>query len=185
MKPLKTALLVLAALLVADGAGAAQAAQTPPELKPGIPGLKMVDVREHSHLWREIEELQTWERSERISVAEFRSKAIEKTAQFLGFEGDAAEKFNAAAAGAVAGLRDSFRASRQPDLDPLAGQAVLDAGLTEAEARVNARLRKEPRHQLFAPDCKKWLLKLAFGPSEAKEAREARQAQADKAAQPL
>lgn len=186
MKPIKTALFVLAALLVAHGAGAAQdTSGTAPELKPGIPGLKMVDVREHSHLWREIEELQTWERSERISIAEFRSKAIEKTAQFLGFEGTAAKEFTTAAAGAVAALRDSFRASRQPDLDPLAGQAVLDAGLTDAEARVNARLRKEPRHELFAPDCKKWLLKLAFGPSEAKEAKEARQAQADKAAQPL
>lgn len=179
MKPIKTALLVLAALLVTHGAGAAQEpAKTAPELKPGISGLKMADVREHSHLWREIGELQTWERSERISVAEFRSKVIEKTAQFLGFEGDAAQEFTTAAAGAVAGVRDSFRASRQPDLDPVEGQAVLDAGLTEAVARVTARLRKEPRHELFAPDCKKWLLKMAFGPSEAKEAKEAKVAKA-------
>lgn len=176
MNRIKTVLLVLAALFVAHGAGAAQetAQAPPPELKPGIPGLKMVDVREHSHLWREIEELQTWERSDRISVAEYRTKVIEKTVQFLGFEGAAAQELAAAAAGAVAGVRDSFRASRRADLDPAEGQAVLDAGLTEAVARVTAHLRKEPRHELFAPDCKKWLLKLAFGPSEAKEAKEAR-----------
>lgn len=175
MKPIKTVLLVLAALFVAHGAGAAQE-PTPkaPELKPGVPGLKMADVREHSHLWREIEELQTWERSERISVAEYRSKVIEKTAQFLGFEGAAAQELTAAAAGAVADVRESFRASRRADLDPAEGQAVLDAGLTAAVARVTAHLRKEPRHELFAPDCKKWLLKLAFGPSEAKEAKEAK-----------
>ncbi len=180
---------LLTALLAAHGAGAAEgpAPAAPPaeaktdsgaapELTPGIPGLKMVDVREHRHLWREIQELQTWERADRISVAEYRSKVIEKTAQFLGFKGSGGQEFTTAAAGAVAGVRDSFRAGRRPEVDPAAGQAMFDTGLDEAVARLTAHLRKEPRHELFAKDVKKWLLKLAFGPSEAKEAREAKQA---------
>lgn len=181
---------LLTALLAAHGAGAAEgptppaappaeakaASEAAPELTPGIPGLKMADVRDHRHLWREIEELQTGERADRISVAEYRSKVIEKTAQFLGFKGSAGQEFTTAAAGAVAGVRDSFRAGRRPEVDPAAGQALFDTGLDEAVARLTAQLRKEPRHELFAKDCKKWLLRLAFGPSEAKEAREAKQA---------
>ena len=172
MKPLKTFLVVLAVFAAAQGAVAAEGPAETPELKPGIPGLKMVDVRDHKHLWREIEELQTWERGDRISVAEYRVKVIEKTAQFLGFEEAAAKEFTTAASAAVAGLRESFRSSRRSDLDPIGSQAVLDAGLAAAEKRVNAQLGDQPRHRLFAPDCKKWLLKLAFGPSEAKEEKE-------------
>ncbi len=180
---------LLTALLAAHGAGAAEgpasaappaeakaASGAAPELTPGIPGLKTVDVRDHRHLWREIEELQTWERANRISVAEYRGKVIEKTAQFLGFKGSGGQEFTTAAAGAVAGVRDSFRAGRRPEVDPAEGQAMFDTGLDEAVARLTAHLRKEPRHELFAKDGKKWLLKLAFGPSEAKEAREAKEA---------
>jgi hypothetical protein len=177
MKRLKTIVLALLAVLLARGAAAQEAVQAP-ELKPGIPGLKMADVRDHKHLWREIEELQAWENGDRISVAEYRSKVMEKTAQFLGFEGAAADGLTQAAAAAVAGLRESFHASRRTDLDPAGAQALFDSGLATAVTRVTSLLRKEPRHELFAPDCKKWLLRLAFGPSEAKEAREARQAQA-------
>ena len=186
---------LLTALLAAHGAGAAQgpapaappaeakaASEAAPELTPGIPGLKMADVRDHRHLWREIEELQTWERADRISVAEYRSKVIEKTAQFLGFKGSAGQEFTTAAAGAVAGVRDSFHAGRRPEVDSAEGQAMFDTGLDEAVARLTAHLRKEPRHELFAKDVKKWLLKLAFGPSEAKEAREAKEAQEAKKA---
>ena len=175
MKWLKTIVLLLAAVLAARGAAAQEASQAL-ELKPGIPGLKMADVRDHKHLWREIEELQVWEHGDRISVAEYRGKVIEKTAQFLGFEGAAAEGFTNAATQAVAGLRESFRASRQAGLDPAAAQEAFDSGLATAETRLTSLLRKEPRHDLFAPDCKKWLLRLAFGPSEAKEAREAKEA---------
>jgi pantoate kinase len=82
----------------------------------------------------------------------------------------------------VAGVRDSFRAGRRPEVDPAEGQAMFDTGLDEAVARLTAHLRKEPRHELFAKDCKKWLLKLAFGPSEAKEAKEAKQAKEAKKA---
>lgn len=180
---------LLTALLAAHGAGAAEgptpaappaearaASEAAPELTPGIPGLKMADVREHQHLWREIEELQTWQRADRISVAEYRGKVIEKTAQFLGFEGSGEQEFTTAAAGAVAGVRDSFRAGRRPEVDPAEGQTLFDTGFDEAVARLTAHLRKEPRHELFAKDVKKWLLRLAFGPSEAKEAREAKQA---------
>lgn len=167
----KTLGLLLAAVLVARG-GAAQGADPAPELKPGIAGLTMADVRDHKHLWREIEELQVWEHGDRISVAEYRTKVIEKTAQFLGFQGAAAEGFTKAASGAVASLREAFRDSRRAEVDPVEGQALLDSGLAAAVAQVAAHLRKEPRHELFAPDCKKWLLRLAFSPSEAKEARE-------------
>ena len=186
---------LLTALLAAHGAGAAEgpapaappaeakaASEAAPELTPGIPGLKTVDVRDHRHLWREIEELQTWERANRISVAEYRGKVIEKTAQFLGFKGSGGQEFTTAAAGAVAGVRDSFRAGRRPEVDPAEGQAMFDTGLDEAVARLTAHLRKEPRHELFAKDGKKWLLKLAFGPSEAKEAREAKEAKKAKKA---
>jgi hypothetical protein len=173
VRRLKVIVFMMTAVLVARGATAEETAQAP-ELKPGIPGLKMVDVRDHKHLWREIEELQTWERGDRISVAEYRGKVIEKTVQFLGFEEASAKGFTTAAAEAVAGLRESFRAGRRADVDPAEAQALLDSGLTTAVTRVTSLLRKEPRHELFAPDCKKWLLRLAFGPSEAKEAKEAK-----------
>ncbi len=173
MRRLETIVFLIAAILVAHGAAAEETAQAP-ELKPGIPGLKMVDVRDHKHLWREIEELQTWERSDRISVAEYRGKVVEKTVQYLGFEEAAAKDFTTAAAEEVAGLRESFRAGRGADVEPAEAQALLDSRLATAVTRVTSLLRKEPRHELFAPDCKKWLLRLAFGPSEAKETKEAK-----------
>lgn len=190
---LKTTVLVMVATLVAAGAGALpgsdpapaevkKTAEAAPELEPGIPGLKMADVRDHKHLWREIEELQTWERSDRISIAEYRSKVIEKTAQFLGFDGAAADRFAATSTLAIASVRESFRAGRRPEVDPASAQAQLSADLEAAAARVTAVFRQEPRHALFVPDCKKWLLRLAFGPSEAKEAREAKRAEPGEAA---
>jgi hypothetical protein len=151
-----------------------------PEFRPGIPGLKIVDVRDHKFLWREIEELQIWERGDRISIAEYRSKVIEKTAHFLGLGGAAADEFAAAASGAVATIRESFHQTRRVDGDLSAAEAQFSADMSAAVARISSLLKKEPRHQLFAPDCKKWLLRLAFGPKEAKEAREAEKAQADK-----
>lgn len=195
MRWFKTRALVMAGILVAPGLGVAAGsdpaaapaevkgtAEAAPVLEPGIPGLKMVDVRDHKHLWREIEELQSWERSDRISIAEYRSKVIEKTAQFLGFEGAAVEQFTAASTAAVASVRESFRAGRRPEVDPTSAQTQLAADLEVAAARVAAVFRPEPRHKLFVPDCRKWLLRLAFGPSEAKEAREAKQAEPGEAA---
>ncbi|HEX4955357.1 MAG TPA: hypothetical protein VF017_18355 [Thermoanaerobaculia bacterium] len=175
---LETTTLVMAVLFGAAGAGAQQAA----EPTPRIPGLKMADVRDHEHLWREIGELQTWERSDRISIAEYRGKVIEKTAQYLGFEGAAAEQFTAVAKAAIDRVRVSFQAGRRPEVDPGDAHAQLTADLEGAATQVTATFRKEPRHELFAPDCKKWLLRLAFGPSEAKEAKEAEQAGATGAA---
>jgi hypothetical protein len=179
------ALAVLAALvLVARGAGAEEARSPAPEaasveFRPGIPGLKMADVREHKLLWRDIEELQTWEARDRISVAEYRSKVIEKTVHFLRLEGAAADGFASAASEAVAAVRRSFR-ERRADAKPGELEARLSSDLKGAVHRVSSLLRKEPRHQLFAPDCKKWLLRLAFGPREAKEAKEAKAAEAAK-----
>ena len=155
-----------------------------PEFEPGIPGLKMVDVRDHKFLWREIEELQIWERGDRITVAELRSKAIEKTAHFLELEGAEADEFITAAAEAVDGVRKSFR-HRQPtggETSGVAGQFSTDLGA--ATGRLTSLLQDEPRHRLFAPGCKKWLLKLAFGPREPKEAREAEEAKQGKALAP-
>lgn len=155
---------------------AREASASQPVFKPGIPGLRMTDVRDHKFLWREIEELQLWEQGDRISVAEYRSKVIEKTAHFLELRGAKADEFTAAAAAAVAGIRESFH-NRQPAETGVVG-AQLSSDLNAGVSRVAALLGEAPRHQLFAPDCKKWLLKLAFGPREAKEAREAREAQA-------
>jgi hypothetical protein len=168
MKFVVSGLLALA-LLVGSPVGAQEAA---PEFKPGIPGLKMADVREHKHLWREIEELQSWERSERITVAEYRAKVIEKTTVFLGFGGDAATAFSTLAAQSVTGLREAFAAGRKTDIDPSRPDSEFAAELTATVERVTSKLSPEPRHQLFVPDVKKWLLRLAFGPSEAKEAKE-------------
>ncbi len=153
-----------------------EASAAEPEFKPGIAGLKMADVRDHKHLWRDIEELQVWERGDRISVAEYRGKVIEKTAHFLGFGGAAADEFAAAASEAVASIRESFLARRATAGDGVGARFSSD--LRAAVTRVTSLLREDPRHQLFAPTCKKWLLKLAFGPDEAKEASEAQQVQA-------
>jgi len=157
--------------------GTTEAAKTEPEFKPGIPGMKMVDVRDHKFLWREIEELQSWERSDRISVAEYRSKVIEKTAHFLELDGTAANEFATTASEAVTTVRTSFR-QRQPsgeDQSGIQGQFSIDLGA--AATRIASLLQQEPRQKLFVPECKKWLLRLAFGPREAKEAREAKKSQ--------
>lgn len=155
-----------------------------PVFRPGIPGVKMQDVRDYKFLWREIEQLQKWERGDRISVAEYRSKVIEKTAHFLEFSGAAVDEFAAAAAQAVAGVRESLQQMRRAGENPGDLDTRFSSDLRAAVSRVTSFLRDEPRHQLFAPECKKWLLKLAFGPREAKEDREeAERARADKSSQ--
>lgn len=171
MKSLRFGVLALC-LLASVSVEAQESAPAEPEFKPGIPGLKMADVREHKHLWREIEELQSWERSERISIAEYRSKVIEKTTVFLGFTGEAATAFSTLATSSVTGLREAFAAGRKTDIDPSRPDSAFAAEMTATVERVTAKLSPEPRHQLFVPDVKKWLLRLAFGPSEAKEAKE-------------
>lgn len=148
-----------------------------PEFEPGIPGLKMVDVRDHKFLWREIDELQIWERGDRITVAEYRSKAIEKTTHFLELEGAVADEFVAAAAVAVDSVRQSFFDRRQAGNGETSGLEIDFASKVQSAAdRLTSLLEGEPRHQLFAPGAKKWLLKLAFGPKESKEARESKEA---------
>jgi hypothetical protein len=153
-----------------------------PEFRPGIPGLTMTDVREHRHLWREIEELQIWERGDRITVAEFRNQVLEKTNQFLGFEGAAAERFAAVAVEAMDSVRESRRTSRQGQTFDYygggwSGEDHFATDLAAAAERVSSVLQGDPRHQLFASECQRWLLKLTFGPRAAKEAREAGQVQ--------
>ena len=148
-----------------------------PTFKAGIPGLTMVDVRDHKFLWREIEELQSWERAERITIAEYRSKVIEKTIHFLELEGAEADEFSAVGSNAVASTREAFARMRRPGGDPRGDGAVLSAGLHSAAARVGSLMQEgKPRHQLFTPGCKKWLLKLAFGPKESKEAQQSQAA---------
>ncbi|MFN7961093.1 MAG: hypothetical protein U0002_07460 [Thermoanaerobaculia bacterium] len=159
-------------------ASEAQAGQSPaePEFQPGIPGLKMADVRDHEHLWAEFEELQRWEHGDRISIAEFRTQAIEKTSVFLGLTGPAQESFQSWAASAVKRIRGSFHADRQSDHDPSVASSQFSQDLAAAVSEGDAALGDSPRSQLFAKRLKEWLLRLAFGPTEAKEAREARSA---------
>jgi len=152
------------------------ASGTEPIFKPGIPGVRMEDVRDHRFLWREIEELQLWERRDRISVAEYRSKAIEKTSQFLELGDSAADEFAVTASEAVTALRESFRQGHPRSVD-----APFSDDLAVAVTRVTSLLQEEPRHLLFAPDCKKWLLTLAFGPKESKESKESREAEPEQA----
>lgn len=175
----RSALLTAAAILLLS-AGAARAeeppAGDPSVFKPGIPGLKMADVRDHKVLWREIDELQGWEQGDRLSIAEFRGKAIEKTVQFLGFADADAESFSATAMAAIASVRESFTALER--IDPEVGQPQFDANLQSAVVKLQSQLKSEPRHLLFAPDCKKWLMRLALGPKAAKEEAEAKKAQA-------
>ncbi|MEM7349251.1 MAG: hypothetical protein AAF657_00500 [Acidobacteriota bacterium] len=140
-----------------------------PEFKAGIPRLKMVDVRDHKFLWREIAELQIWERGERLTVREFRSKAIEKTAHYLELEGAEADEFVAAASEAVVQVREAFRANK-----PVVGNENRFAEeLESVKTHLASLLQDRPRHHLFEPGFTKWLLKLALGPKAAKEAREA------------
>ena len=71
------------------------------------------------------------------------------------------------------------RSVSQPPADPeTSGVENFTADLEAAVGHLEAQMEGEPRHRLFAPDCKKWLLKLAFGPKEAKEARETTLAEA-------
>ena len=142
-----------------------------PEFKAGIPGLKMVDVRDHKFLWREIDELQIWEHGERISVAEYRSKAIEKTAHFLELEGTEADAFVATAAEVVDGVRKSFRNRKVASAGTAGLSGRFSSDLAAAVTRLTSLLQDEPRHHLFAPGSKKWLLKLAFAPRESREAK--------------
>lgn len=167
-----------------ESQGGKEATRAEPEFKPGIPGIKMVDVRDHKFLWREIDELQKWERADRLSVAEYRSKVIEKTTHFLGLDEAAADAFATTASEAVVAIRESFFQKRRASEKPSNGPTQFSSDLRAAATRVTSRLQQEPRHQLFTPECKKWLLKLAFGPREAKEAKETRQAQADKSGKP-
>ena len=179
---LVTALILGPGVAFAEEAGSplvAGVAAAEPTFTPGIPGVKMVDVRDHKFLWREIDELQRWEHTERISIAEYRSKAIEKTVHFLQLDGAVGDQFVATASTAVAAVRTSFRQHPPSGGDP---EAPFSSDLATAVTRVSALLDEAPRHQLFAPHCKKWLLKLAFGPNERKEAKqatEAKQVQAD------
>lgn len=159
--------VVASTMLLAAGASA-----TEPELKPGIPGLKMADVRDHNHLWREIEELQGWEVGNRISIAEYRNKAIEKTGQFLGFEGEAATSFASASMATVLALRDASRASSNPEISAEESDKIYREGLASAESRMNALLTDQPRHQVFKPKVRLWLLRLALGPDNREEDRE-------------
>ena len=158
---------------------AAETATSQPEFTPGIPGLMMTDVRDHKFLWREIDELQVWEHSDQISVAEFRHKAIEKTGHFLRLESPAADEFALAAFEEIDTIRKSFLERRpvgEAGPYPAGLESQFSSDLLLAASRLSSHLGNEPRHQLFAPDCKKWLLKLAFGPREAKESSEADQA---------
>jgi hypothetical protein len=146
-----------------------------PAFEPGIPGIKMVDVRDYKFLWRELDELQRWERGERITIAEYRSKAIEKTAHFLELEGQTADDFAAGASEAVAAVRASFKQRQQPGPEHVGSGGGFSDDLGAAAEQLTSLLDGAPRHQLFAPEAKKWLLKLAFGPREDKETREAQQ----------
>ena len=151
-----------------------------PEFRSGIPGLKMADVRDYKLLWREIEELQQWRRAGRISVAEYRSKVIEKTAQFLGLGGSAADQFAAVASEAVSTIRESFFRRGRVDADFRVAEAEFYSDMRGGVTRVTSLLDEEPKHRLFAPECKKWLLQLAFGSSEAREAQQVGADQAGK-----
>ena len=172
------AAFAFALALTAFSAGAAGAAE--PEFKPGIPGLKMVDVRDHKQLWREIDELQARESGDRISIAEYRRQAIEKTSRFLKLEGAAAERFTGGAAEEVARIREAFLRTRLPETESGVGADPFSADLAASVARLSALLGTEPRHQLFLPDGKKWLLRLAFSPRESKEKKEAEEARSAK-----
>ncbi|TMA44889.1 MAG: hypothetical protein E6J83_08355 [Deltaproteobacteria bacterium] len=165
------ALGLAAITMVPRGAGRQEAGSSPrgvasrdePEFSSGIPGLKMADVRDYKLLWREIEELQQWELGDRISVAEYRSKTIEKTADFLGLAGSAANRFTTVASDTLASIRESFFRRGRVDADPQVAEAEFYSGMRGGVTRVTSLLGEEPRHRLFAPDCKKWLLQLAFG----------------------
>ncbi len=150
----------------------AKSGSTEPEFKAGIPGLKMADVRDHKQLWRDLDEIQVRESGDRISAAEFRRQSIELTSRFLQFEGGAADRFALAAADEVAWLRRAFLKSRQNDASTASGGDPFSGDLSASASRLSAFLGDAPRHRLFIPDEKKWLLRLAFSPREKKEARE-------------
>ena len=164
--------------------GSSGASAGEPVFTPGIPGIKMVDVRDYKFLWREIDELQRWERGGRISVAEYRSKMVEKTVHFLELGGPAADEFAASASEEVATIRASFFQRGRAGGNFGGVDAPFSSELRAAATRVTALLQGEPRHALFAPECKKWLLRLAFGPREGKETRETNQAKADESGTP-
>lgn len=164
-------LLVIAAVLLVPRVTHTEDNAAEPEFKPGIPGMRMVDVRDHKFLWYEIEQLQDWERTDRISIADYRTKVIEKTVHYLQLDGDDGEEFISVTRETISELREAFR--KHP---PVYERKEFSSFLRASVARMNTLLGEAPRHQLFAPESKKWLLKVAFGPNERKESK---QAQAD------
>ena len=164
--------LVIAAVLLAPHLAVAEGDTDEPVFKPGIPGMTMKDVRDHKFLWFEIGQLQDWERTNRISVEEFRNKYIEKTAHYLELEGRDNDKFVVTARETVGEVRAAFK--KNP---PINDNNKFTEDLDAAVSKMNALLSDAPRHQLFEPEWRKWLLKLAFGPKESKEAQQTNEAQ--------
>lgn len=167
--------LVVAAVLLVPRFAIAEGDTNEPVFTPGIPGMTMKDVRDHKFLWHEIGELQNWEHDNRISIADYRNKAIEKTAHYLELDGKDNDKFVVTARETIAEVKQAIREN-----PPVNGNRVFESELNTAIAKMNSLLSDAPRHQLFEPEWKKWLLKLALGPNsrkEAKQAKEARQAQ--------
>ena len=165
-------LVVAAVLLVPRFALADDGDTDEPVFTPGIPGMTMKDVRDHKFLWYEIGQLQSWEQTNRISVAEYRSKVIEKTAHYLKLEDSDNDKFVVTARETVGEVRDAFK--KNP---PVNGNNDFTADLDAAVDKMNALLTDAPRHQLIEPEWKKWLLKLAFSPKESKEAQQKKESQ--------
>ncbi len=146
------------ALAVLRTGPAEEASSWHPE--PGIPGLSMKDVREHEYLWSGIRDLEGLRRKGTIDVGEYRYKVIELSAAYLGLEGEEARVFAEAASEAARSVREAYLQMRRGD----GGYAAFRSEMDAAERRVRAQLRREPRHELFAPGCGKWLRRLALGP---------------------
>ena len=159
-------LLAAAALFATAVSGAPESSEAPAET-PGIAGLKMTDARDNRHLWAEIGKLQSAAANRRMTPADFRTQAIERTAQYLALEGDAAKRFSDESLASVKSVREAAVAHATAGPGG-AEEAAYDAALAQAIEAMRGRIGDSPRAQLLEPQLTKWVMKLAMGASDPK-----------------
>ena len=156
---------LLAMALTANEAAARAEPAAKATVEPGIAGLKMVDARDHRHMWAEIGKLQIAESGRRMTPDELRVQAIERTTQYLGLEGEAAKRFSDESLAKLHSVRDAFLAYATVGPQS-AEQAAYEAQLKQVVAQMSSLVGDSPRAKLLEPELTKWVMKLSLGAND-------------------